>query len=472
MNYGIVMVGKIGVTSAMRLLTAILITCMCFSVSRAQPEILIFWSTEFEPERVELQEEIIAAFEAQHPNIDVRLTVANENLVDRLLTLNLDAGTQAHIFLHPVQLSGKWVDDGILSVERATALIDMLGQSTFSEGALALVAVAQGQYASIPSDGWGQLLLYRSDLFADAALAAPTSYTTILKAAQALHDPDNDFYGFCGATSDNEVFTWQVFEHIALANGASFVAADGTLIANAPEMVEAIEFYSTLMQTAGQPHEDWYWQQTREAYMAGQCAMVIWSPFILDELAGLRDSALPSCLECGMDSAFIAKNTNVVSAFSGYSSDTLAAWGSTSNIGIAPDAPESAELFVEFWFNEAYLDVLSIAPEGKFPMRRGTAEQPSLFIDGWANLDIGVDRRAPLSDFYNDATLTTIVAGGDGYTRMGYDVGYGVLASEVGAQFFIQENLIAVINGNLTAQQAADNIQSEIQTLRESLRQP
>ncbi|MCA9885512.1 MAG: carbohydrate ABC transporter substrate-binding protein, partial [Anaerolineae bacterium] len=214
------------------------------------------------------------------------------------------------------------------------------------------------------------------------------------------------------------------------------------------------------------PEADWYWLQTRAEYLAGNCGMTIWSPFILDEMAGLRDSVLPTCAECADDPAYIARNTGVVSAFSGYSSDTPAAWGSTFNIGISPDAPEAAESFVEYWFNEGYLDALGVAAEGKFPMRRGTLDNPTAFVDGWSMLDVGVDRRAPLSDFYDADTLATIVAGSDGYSRMGFDVGQSTLASAVGAQFFIQENLVAAINGEISAEEAAENIQIEIEDLQ------
>ena len=34
---------------------------------------------------------------------------------------------------------------------------------------------------------------------------------------------------------------------------------------------------------------------TRATYFAGDAAMMIWSSFLLDELAGLRNDALPTC---------------------------------------------------------------------------------------------------------------------------------------------------------------------------------
>lgn len=443
---------------------------MAFSaVVSAQDETVTFWTSENQPERVERQEAIAAAFMEANPGVTVEVVPVEENEMGQLMTVNLAAGTVPDVVLHSVQFSARWADEGAIDPEAATSIIEELGIDTFSPGALALAEVEPGLYASVPSDGWGQLLLFRQDLFEAAGLEAPTSYELILSAAQALHDPDNGFYGFCGPNSASEVYTWQVFEHIALANGATFVDGEGNITVDNEAWINAIQFYADLMTSAGQPETDWYWDQTRSNYQAGNCAMTIWSPFILDEMAGLRDSALPTCPECTDNPAFIAENTSVVSAFTGYNSDVPAAWGSTFNVGIRPDASEAARDFVLFWFNEAYLDALSVAPEGKFPMRTGTPDEPTTFLDGWAQLDVGVERRAPLADFYSAETLAIIVEGADGYRRMGFDVGESLLASAVGSQFFIQENLVAVLNGEQSAEDAAAEIQIQIEDLQAEL---
>jgi len=427
---------------------------------------IVFLTSENQPERVERQEAIANAFEAENPGIDVIIVPVEENEQVSFMTISQAANTLPDLVLHSVQFSAKFYSDGALDAERASAVIESLGADTFSSGALALAEVDMGLYASIPNDGWGQLLMYRSDLFAAAGLEAPDSYADILAAAAALHDPDNGMIGFCGPNAPDQQFTWQTFEHVALANGASFVDADGNITWESPEMIEAMEFYNELMGNYGPGEAGWFWDQTRATYLAGGCAMNIWSPFILDEMAGLRDSAYPSCAECADNPAFIAENTDFVGAFSGYSSDVPAAWGSTFNVGIAVTADAEAELFLDYWFNTAYLDTLAVAPEGKFPMRLGTVDEPTLFLDGWGTLDVGVDRRAPLGDFYSAEDLAVITGGADGYTRMGFDVGQNSLASSVGSTFFIQENLASYLLGDISVEDAAANIQIEIEDLQ------
>ena len=100
--------------------------------------------------------------------------------------------------------------------------------------------------------------------------------------------------------------------------------------------------------------------------------------------------------------------------------------------GITNDADtEAAMQFVEFSMDDGYLSTLSIAPEGKFPIRRGTADNPTKFVDGWAELPVGVDRKAPLTDLYDADTIKTIVSGLDTASRWGVKEGQLSLASKM-----------------------------------------
>ncbi|GAB3938240.1 hypothetical protein GCM10027614_17920 [Micromonospora vulcania] len=61
-------------------------------------------------------------------------------------------------------------------------IVEKLGRQTFSPRALELTS-DDGKQLSVPSDGWGQLLVYRKDLFAAAGLPAPDTYERITAAA-------------------------------------------------------------------------------------------------------------------------------------------------------------------------------------------------------------------------------------------------------------------------------------------------
>ena len=79
------------------------------------------------------------------------------------------------------------------------AVVESLDPSTFADAALGLATV-DGQVAAVPSDGWGQLIVYRKDLFDAAGLEAPTTYEAIEAAAAAVGDRRNMVFSGTVAT--------------------------------------------------------------------------------------------------------------------------------------------------------------------------------------------------------------------------------------------------------------------------------
>ena len=143
-------------------------------------ETITFWSTETQPERVGVTQEIIARF-TEATGISVELVLTSEDVLPNLMTANLAAGTLPDVVFHPVDFTAAWHAAGILDAEAATAVINNLGAETFS--ALGLVGTGDGLYMAVPSDGWGQLLIYRADLFEANGLEPPTTFEAIEAAA-------------------------------------------------------------------------------------------------------------------------------------------------------------------------------------------------------------------------------------------------------------------------------------------------
>ena len=188
---------------------------------------------------------------------------------------------------HTLQYVLPWAEAGILDVEANDDIVDSLQKNTFAPGAITM-AQFDGMTAAVPVDGWTQMVVYRKDLFEAAGLAAPTSYANIEAAVDALHNPPS-MYGFVAPNKVDENFMSQVLEHVFLANGVSPVSADGFAALDEAATTEVLDFYKKISKAS--PEGELYWKQSREMYFAGKAAMIIWSPFILDELAGLRDSA-------------------------------------------------------------------------------------------------------------------------------------------------------------------------------------
>jgi multiple sugar transport system substrate-binding protein len=426
-----------------------------------------FWSTETQPNRAAATQAIIDRFTAA-TGIGVKLVLTDEDSLPNLMTAAVAAKTLPDVVFHPLDFTLGWSKQGILDAAAATAVINELGAETFATGPLDLVKVGN-EYAAVPSDGWGQIIIYRADLFKAAGLQPPTTYETILAAAEKLNDPGNNFYGITMANDAGAVFTQQTFEHIALANNCQLVDANGNVTLNSPACVEAVNFYNELM-TRYSPQGKQDVAGTRATYFAGQAAMIIWSPFILDEMAGLRDNAFPACPECKADPAYLAKNSGIIPAFAG-PSGSPAQYGQISNMGITTNAnTEAAQQFLKFWFNEGYLDWLAVAAEGKFPMRRGTADEPTKFVEGWKQLQTGVDRKAALSEFYSDETINTLIEGAGSFNRWGFPQAQGPLVSAVYEALIVPRLLNDVIGGNLTPEEAAADMQTQVEELKANLK--
>ncbi|MGE4610006.1 MAG: extracellular solute-binding protein [Paracoccaceae bacterium] len=396
------------------------------SVTAANAQSLRFWTTETQPDRLAKQEAMAADFTAAS-GIAVDVIPVDEKELGTRTTAAFAAGDLPDVIYHPLQYALPWIDAGILDSDSATEVIENLGVSTFASGGLDMAAV-DGGYASVPVDGWTQMLVYRKDLFDAAGLSAPNTYADVLAAIDALHNPP-ELFGFVSATKIDESFMSQVLEHVFLANGVTPVDANGFKPLEEKATIEVLEFYKAISEAS--PPGELYWKQSRELYFAGKAAMIIWSPFILDELAGLRDAA-PVTINDDPTTRELAAATGIVTSFAGPSNPGGAAWADVRYFGITTDADfDAAIAFVEYSMSEGYMQTLSIAPEGKFPVRPGNADNASAYQDAWAKLPVGVDRKAPLSELYAPEMMAEIVGGLNTAQRWGVSEGQLSLASKI-----------------------------------------
>ena len=424
------------------------------------------WIQEDLPDRVSATQAIVDDF-TKASGVDVELVAVAEDQFNQLLTSSAAAGELPDVIggvaLPQVRTLSA---NELLDTETTASLLEGLDEATFSESALELTRDGDTQLA-IPSESWTQLLVYRKDLFDEAGLEAPTSYDAILAAAEALDSPE--VAGFVGANIAGDAFTEQTFEHIALGNGCELVDDGGEVTLDSAECVEALDFYGQLQQnysvSGGQDVDT-----TRASYFAGQAAMIIWSTFILDEMAALRDDALPTCPECKQNPAFLAENSGVVTSIEGPSGSEPVTFGEiTSWVITEGSATDPASQLVEYMMNDGYEPWLAIAPEGKVPVRPGDSAGSTNFTDAWAEMPVGVDSKAPLSKFYSADVLEALSAGADQLSRWAIPQGQGDLLGAIQGERPVAEAVNQVSNGSdpqEAATQAADAVRSAADTLQ------
>ena len=413
-----------------------------------QPEKLTFWTPEVEPARLQIQRMLTERFTAE-TGIEVELAPVEESELTSRIVAAAAADALPDVLFAPLNLVVTLSENQILDAEAATAAIATLGKDSFATGPLTLVADGD-QFAAVPADGWGQLLLYRQDLFADNDLAEPNTWNAILAAAQTLHNAP-DLWAIEVGTDPTQIYTQQIFEQFALSNGCRLVDSTGQVNLSTPQCVAVLEFYQQLVSEYTPPG-DIYWLQTRQDFQAGVTSMVVWSPFILDELAGLRDEA-PVTAELDPP---LHQRVGIVTAFAG-PDGAPAQWGQVNYFGIATGASANARSLVEFLLaEENYLDWLAMAPEGKFPLR-------PQFVDGWKQLEIGVDRKAKVGELYSDQVIDILIAGVDNFDRWGFAAGKGACVGSIYGTQTVTQILRRYLDGEIataaaTAQQMTNSI--------------
>ena len=141
--------------------------------------------------------------------------------------------------------------DGILDEDAAEAVIASIGEDDFRDGPLLMVVDPDtGKYAAVPFDGWIQAIWYRDDLFDELGLEPPISWEDIKAACDALPGQGNLLYGLTLGTDPGQNYGHQVFEQVAISNNAWPFDEEGNVTMNTPEMIEALDFYTSLQDCA------------------------------------------------------------------------------------------------------------------------------------------------------------------------------------------------------------------------------
>jgi multiple sugar transport system substrate-binding protein len=445
-----------GVTAA---LAIGLLTSCSGSTGPGKPDREItVWSQEDLPDRVAATRKIIAGFEKK-TGIKVNLVGVHEGQVPQLIMSAAAAGNLPDV-IGAATLSQTWqmYTNGLLNTGIPRDIIGELGRDTFNTNALALTSDASTSLA-VPSDAWLQLLVYREDQF--------DTYATALKAARELNTKGHD--GMSAATDPGDVFTSQSFENLALANGCQLVDNRDDVALDSPRCAAAFSTYDKLARTYGAPGTQTV-DSTRATYFSGRSSMIIWSSFLLDELAGLRKDALPSCPQCENDSQYLSRNSGIVTSLKGPDAAERAQFGEITSWLTTKTAETAASReFIEYMMGTGYEPWFGMAPEGKIPVREGTAAQPEKYLDAWRHSDLGVDTRKPLDEVYPDELLSRLADGVTNMRRWGIAQGEGALVGATNGELPVPKAIADMTSGQVSPAEAAREADAEVTALKTSL---
>lgn len=445
--------------------TALLSGCSPASSADSDDKSLTVWTLENQPDRVGVQKKIIAAF-TEKTGINVDFVPVDEGQIPQLIASAAISGELPDVMgALSLSLTRQFDSQKLLDHEAAAKVVKNLGADTFAKAALELNQ-DDGQQVSVPDSAYAQILVYRKDLFEKAGLEPPTSYENLEKAAAAL--TTDGTYGITLATDPADVFTSQTFESLALANDCQLVNTSGDITLESEECAATWDLYGSLAENS--PSGTQTVDTTRASYFAGQAAMVDWSTYILDELAGLRNDALPTCPECVADPEWLAKNSGIVTSISGADGETGGTYGEATSWSITKNASASASTFIEYMLSDGYMEWLAMAPEGKFPLRQGDATDAQKYSKAWLDLQAGVDTKKKLSEVYDAETMTALQAVPESINRWAIPQGHGSLLGPVNTQLPIAKAIADFASGAVSPDEAAATATEVVKQLQSDLK--
>jgi multiple sugar transport system substrate-binding protein len=341
--------------------------------------------------------------------------------------------------------------DGILDEDAAEAVISDLGQDDFRQGPLNMVTnPATGKYSAVPFDGWIQAIWYREDLFDELGLAAPVAWEDIKASCEAIPGAGDFLYGVTLGTDPGQNYGHQVFEQVAISNDAWPFDGEGNVTMNTPEMIAALEFYTSLQDCATPGPQ--YWRGAREAYEYDQSGMLFYSTYIMDDLvdgSGLEDGG-----NVELPTPDLAARTGFAPRMEGPNGS--ASYGQLVTLGIIDGADPEAQDVVKFFMTEGYQDVLALAPFGKVPVLESAVEEWKGSSEYFQN--------------YDPETLDQIANGYDTMQRWlfrpDYDATQRAVIGDIEGRLLIPTVISNIaLEGSMTPETAAEFLQEQVEAL-------
>ncbi|KPQ38229.1 MAG: putative chitobiose transport system substrate-binding protein [Phormidium sp. OSCR] len=256
-------------------LTSLLLVLACGSPRTIRDETTVeFWTMQLQPTFNDYFDNLIEAFEAENPELEVRwIDVPWSAMKARILT-SVSARTAPDLVnLNPdfaALLAGRgaWLnlDESISEAVRSQYLENIWDASRF-----------EGQSFGIPWYLTTRITIYNEALLAEAGIEEPPqTYEALATVAQQVRE-ETGKYAFFVTFASND--SGEVLESL-VQMGVRLLNDDGTAAFNSPEGVAAFNYWRRLYQEGWLPREvlTQGHQRAIELYQAGELALVATGP--------------------------------------------------------------------------------------------------------------------------------------------------------------------------------------------------
>lgn len=421
------------------------------SFAASGKQTITFWTTDNEPDRVAVYKQVAQNFMEKHPDVKIEIVPIDEGNISQKISAAAAANNLPDIVRMGIERVAIFAAEGLLDQDMAEQVISSIGESDFRNGPLSMVVdPATGKYAAIPYDGWIQAIWYRKDLMKKYNLTPPVSWADINAAVDKLDKAEELEYALTLGTDPGSNYPHQVFEQVAISNDVWPFDKEGNVTMDTPKMVAALDFYTSLQRGAVPGAH--YWRTARETYELGQTAMLFYSTYIMDDLVEGSGKEEGGKIEIPVES--LPQKTGFASKMVGPNGS--ATYGQLVTLGIFEGADSATADVVEYFLQEGYIDVLSLAPFGKVPVLESA-------VDEWKTL-------SPFFESYSDETLNQIANGFENMQRWlfrpDYDPTERAVIGDIEGRLLIPQviNRIA-IEGSMTPEQGAKWLQDRVEKM-------
>ncbi len=195
-----------------------------------------------------LEEDLIAKFEAENPDIKVNYVELPDDSDQKLQTISTTLQSKdssldvfvGDVVWTPIFAGAGWVLelDDYLSEEEVNAHIPgSMKAYTYND-----------HYYGIPFFVDGGMLFYREDLLNKYDKAVPATWEELVETARYIMDQENDpnLYGFGGSWKQYEGVTCSLTE-LVWSHGGEFLNKEGNSIFNSPESIAGMQMMSDMV---------------------------------------------------------------------------------------------------------------------------------------------------------------------------------------------------------------------------------
>ncbi len=371
-------------------------------------------------------EAINAAFHEAHPNITVKFDPTNPPDYNATLRTQLETGTGPDLFFVRSFATGRELfDAGYIA-----SLKDLPGiNDNFTEASRSPWATDEGEPYAVPIIAVSHGIYYNKDIFAANGIEVPTTWEELMAASQTLLDAG--VIPFANGTKDawdiNEVVMMQLIPSNIGGYEGRMAYLNGERCFNSEEMVASFQQIADMKPFLPAGFEATSYYDAEQLFAQGQAAMMMdgsWSIGAFEKDATDFEWGVfyPPALE---------------------GKDTYVTFHIDAAIGANAASPnlEAAMLFLEFLESPEFAELLGNNLPGFFPL---TKEVPTLSdpiaadFMAFNNAAAGVDIR-----FVWEKLLAAPSGSVDAYTSL-------------------NNNVIAVLKGEKTPQEAADAFNADL----------